>query len=108
MINVEAVNPPQISDNTFQFYDIPLVVPIGSIDTYKADEVWRNFTNIYEGQLPVGISDANSQQVISRIYSPNGKRLSKMQNGLNIIVKGDGAVKKVMHRTGTDRNGLFL
>jgi len=27
---------------------------------------------------------------------------------INITVKGDGAVKKVMHRTGTDRNGLFL
>ena len=31
-----------------------------------------------------------------RIYSPNGKKLDKPQKGLNIVVFGDGTVKKVV------------
>ena len=32
-----------------------------------------------------------------RIYSPNGKKLDKLQKGLNIVVLDDGTVKKVTH-----------
>lgn len=31
-----------------------------------------------------------------RIYSPNGKKLNKLQKGLNIVIFDDGTVKKVM------------
>ena len=36
-----------------------------------------------------------SQQNV-RIYSPNGKKLEKLQKGLNIVVLDDGTVKKVV------------
>lgn len=44
-----------------------------------------------------GISDvlmANQRNI--RIYSPNGKKLNKLQKGLNIVVLNDGTVKKVV------------
>lgn len=31
-----------------------------------------------------------------RIYSPNGKKMSKLQKGLNIVILSDGTVKKVV------------
>ena len=36
-----------------------------------------------------------SQQNV-RIYSPNGKKLNKLQKGLNIVILDDGTVKKVI------------
>lgn len=44
-----------------------------------------------------GIIDAliATQQNV-RIYSPNGKKLNKLQKGLNIVVLNDGTVKKVV------------
>jgi hypothetical protein len=37
-----------------------------------------------------------AQQGHVRIYSPNGKKLSKLQKGLNIVVMQDGTTKKVV------------
>ena len=31
-----------------------------------------------------------------RIYSPNGKKLNKLQKGLNIVILCDGTVKKII------------
>jgi hypothetical protein len=31
-----------------------------------------------------------------RIYSPNGKKLNRLQKGLNIIILNDGTVKKIV------------
>lgn len=31
-----------------------------------------------------------------RIYSPNGKKLNKLQKGINIVILDDGTVKKVI------------
>ena len=31
-----------------------------------------------------------------RIYSPNGKKLDKLQKGLNIVIFADGTVKKIV------------
>ena len=42
----------------------------------------------------IGVLIASQQNV--RIYSPNGKKLDKLQKGLNIVILGDGTVKKVM------------
>ncbi len=44
-----------------------------------------------------GISDvlmANQRNI--RIYSPNGKKLNKLQKGLNIVILDDGTVKRVV------------
>jgi hypothetical protein len=42
----------------------------------------------------IGVLIASQQNV--RIYSPNGKKLDKLQKGLNIVILDDGIVKKVM------------
>ena len=34
-------------------------------------------------------------QGIKAIYAPNGKKLDKLQKGLNIVVMQDGTVKKI-------------
>ena len=42
----------------------------------------------------IGVLIASQQNV--RIYSPNGKKLDKLQKGLNIVILDDGTVKKVI------------
>jgi hypothetical protein len=42
----------------------------------------------------IGVLMESQQKV--RIYSPNGKKLTKLQKGLNIVILADGTVKKVM------------
>ena len=42
----------------------------------------------------IGVLIASQQNV--RIYSPNGRKLDKLQKGLNIVILDDGTVKKVM------------
>lgn len=42
----------------------------------------------------IGALIASQQNV--RIYSPNGKKLDKIQKGLNIVILDDGTVKKVV------------
>lgn len=42
----------------------------------------------------IGVLMASQQNV--RIYSPDGKKLDKLQKGLNIVILVDGTVKKVM------------
>ena len=42
-----------------------------------------------------GIIDITTLQGIKAIYAPNGKRLIKLQKGLNIIRTSDGRVRKI-------------
>jgi hypothetical protein len=34
-------------------------------------------------------------QGVKAIYAPNGKKLDKLQKGLNIVVMNDGTIRKV-------------
>ena len=43
-----------------------------------------------------GIIDLISRKDIKYIYAPNGKRLNKLQKGLNIIRTSDGRVRKIL------------
>jgi len=43
-----APTPPTIYANTFSNYDVPLIVPAGSMGLYQAAPYWKNFTNIQE------------------------------------------------------------
>ena len=51
-------------------------------------------TAVYETGIAEIMMMAQQGQV--RIYSPNGKKLSKLQKGLNIVVLQDGTTKKVV------------
>ena len=49
-ITCEATTPPAIGENAFDWvsYSIPVYVPCGRVDAYKAAEDWKDFTNIQE------------------------------------------------------------
>ncbi len=68
---------------TFEWIDLPEKMPAHDVVVYAS------YTS--------GINEVlmTTQRNI-RIYSPNGKKLDKMQKGLNIVVQDDGTVKKVV------------
>ena len=65
---------------------------VGEPATMPAHDV--TVTAVYE----TGIAEIMMmvQQGLVRIYNPNGKLLSKLQKGLNIVVMQDGTTKKVL------------
>ena len=51
----------------------------------------------FDYSYPSGILETlMSSQHSVRIYSPNGKKLNKLQKGLNVVVLEDGTIKKIM------------
>jgi len=68
---------------TFEWTDLPQAMPAHDVVVYAS------YTS---GILEVLMA---SQQNV-RIYSPNGKKLNKLQKGLNIVVLDDGTVKKIV------------
>lgn len=65
---------------------------VGVPETMPAHDV--TVTAVYETGIAEIIMMAQQGQV--RIYAPNGKRLDKLQKGLNIVVMQDGTTKKVV------------
>ena len=65
---------------------------VGVPETMPAHDV--TVTAVYETGIAEIMMMAQQGQV--RIYSPNGKLLSKLQKGLNIVVMQDGTTKKVV------------
>ena len=50
---------------------------------------------IVYADFETGITDVMALQGVRCIYSPNGKRISKLQKGVNIVVMSNGSIKKV-------------
>ena len=47
-VYVECTTPPTMGrDDVFSDYTIPLYVPVGSMNAYKAADCWKKFTNMY-------------------------------------------------------------
>ena len=65
---------------------------VGEPETMPAHDV--TVTAVYETGIAEIIMMAQQGQV--RIYSPNGKLLSKLQKGLNIVVMQDETTKKIV------------
>ena len=74
--------------------------PVGVYDTFEwigQPETMPAHDVVVYAMYTSGITDdliATQQNV--RIYTPNGKKLNKLQKGLNIVVLKDGTVKKVV------------
>ena len=47
-VEVLALTPPLLYDNTFSNYNIPLIVPNNCVEKYKNAQGWKNFTNILD------------------------------------------------------------
>ena len=74
---------PEGDYDTFEWIDLPQTMPAHDVVVYAS------YTS---GIIEVFMA---SQQNL-RIYSPNGKKLSKLQKGLNIVILDDGTVKKIV------------
>jgi hypothetical protein len=68
---------------TFEWIDLPQTMPAHDVVVYASYT-----TGILEVLM--------ATQHIIRIYSPNGKRLKKLQKGVNIVVLDDGTVKEIV------------
>jgi hypothetical protein len=66
---------------SFEWVGLPETMPANDVTVYA----------VYE----TGILDIMTLQGIKAIYSPNGKKLDKLQKGLNIVVMQDGTIRKV-------------
>jgi hypothetical protein len=66
---------------SFDWVGLPETMPANDVTVYA----------VYE----TGIMDVMTLQGIKAIYSPNGKKLDKLQKGLNIVVMQDETVKKI-------------
>ena len=80
-ITCEVATPPTLGSEVFSSVDksIPLYVPAGSIDLYKAAEQWKDFTNI----LPI------SQQGLEDVQGNNVQCTKIVHDGQIYILRGD-------------------
>lgn len=69
--------------NTFEWIDMPQTMPAHDV------VVHASYTS---GIIEILMTTQRSVY----IYSPNGKKLDKLQKGLNIVVLDDGTVKKIV------------
>ena len=61
---MEATNPPYYYSSTYNMvpnYSIPLYVPAGSVDAYKAAKEWKKFTNI-QAIPATGVNEAAAEK----------------------------------------------
>lgn len=74
---------PEGDYDTFEWKDLPETMPAHDVVVYAS----------YTSGI-IEVLMASQQNV--RIYSPNGKKIDKLQKGLNIIILCDGTIKKVI------------
>jgi hypothetical protein len=67
---------------SFEWEGLPETMPANDVTVYA----------VYE----TGIIDIITLQGVKAIYAPNGKKLDKLQKGLNIMVMQNGTIKKIV------------
>ncbi len=72
-MTVEATNPPYCGNGYIvSNYNIPLYVPAGSVDAYKAADEWKKFTNI-QAIPATGVNEATAEKrEVKKIIDRNG------------------------------------
>lgn len=91
-LQLQCATPPTVNDEGFddyQYANLNVYVPEGSLDAYKADDVWKNFLNLWEGD-PTGISGVEAL----------GGQGVKVDNG-NIVVDNAAGRVSVYDAAGT-------
>ena len=77
-----------------------LYVPKGTYAAYKAAQYWQDFKEIVEYERETGIWPIENGHLSldsdGGAYDLNGRRLARMQRGLNIVRYADGSTRKVM------------
>lgn len=76
-------------------WECTLLVPANSIAAYQEADQWNEFFFIKD--IESGIADVKKEASTDKNYfAPNGKKFSKPQKGLNIVVMQDGTTRKVV------------
>jgi len=77
-----------------------LYVPVGAKEAFDKATYWNKFPHIVEkeglGISAVVVDAFGSPLENNIIYDAQGRRVSALQNGLNIVVGENGAARKVM------------
>ena len=96
--NAESV--PEIETDAFEGTEIEkatLVVKDELVNSYKTAEVWKNFGSIIGQTEATDIDGIFTDNPSAVIYSIDGRRLDKVQKGMNVI-RTEKGVKKVVVR----------
>lgn len=78
--------PPEVGeDGLYPQNNSTLYVPVGSKASYENAEVWKNFTNIVEGNQSGIDVLTNEKEKDFPIYDLNGVRQNVIRKGINVI-----------------------
>ena len=85
-ITCKAVAPPTLENS--EVFDgvnksIPVYVPAGSIEDYKAAAYWNEFTNYAD--IEAGINELTGDNSQLTIYDLSGRRVEKAEKGIYIV-----------------------
>ena len=96
-----ATVPPQVITDLWEpqdhYINIPLLVPAGCEEAYANAPVWQKFS-VIEALPSTGIDavETAADATVVGIYTIDGKRLSEMSSGVNILRMSDGTSRKVI------------
>ena len=79
------------------FQNVTLYVPAGTIEEYRATEGWKDFLYIVEG-APAAVEEVRAENGQTERYRLDGRRVDKMQRGINIVRDKNGATRKVLRK----------
>lgn len=101
---ISDIEDPTLFDPKFTnetYLNIPLYVPVGKVDAYRAADGWKNFFDIREKDATVNkidkVSTAASRTATS-YYNLSGQRVAKDHKGIVIERYSDGTSKKVLNK----------
>ena len=94
-IYCNAEQTPEVKLDAFDSVDVRtvmLVVPDNSVEEYKAHPVW----GLFWIETPTGIVSLLGETEEGAIYDLQGRKLTALQNGINILRYSDGTARKVL------------
>lgn len=112
---VKAMNPPIVKKEGNEYYsyypafengrsidfeNCPLIVPKGTVESYRSAPGWSLFKNIIEDEKSA-ITDINTSIPSvsdSRHYDINGRIINPDSKGIHIVVDSNGKVSKKLIR----------
>lgn len=95
---------PEMGKDVFidsNYKNATLHVPANAVEAYRNAEQWKDFGNIValtdEDPKPTSIESVNSSiKTAERYYTIDGKQITSLQRGLNIVKMSDGTTRKVI------------
>lgn len=95
-LTCSAVTPPTVESGVFDDInkEIPIYVPESSIDSYKAADEWKEFTNYQK--IDTGVAAIEVEQGMAKYFDLNGVETSTPQNGIYVRVANGKATKVIV------------